>query len=193
MNNEQKLVLYLGKNFGQGFTTHNLSIKLDIPYATFYRLINRLRDSELLSFNKVGRAEVVSLNVENDIIVNYLAVSSDIERIKYLEEVKLISKIYESIVNCRDIVVLFGSYASKKFKKKSDVDILIINGDGKNSVSFYKYELLFDIKINPICVSRKEFVIMLKDNEENLGKQVLKNNIVLNKPNDFWRLVYSGF
>ena len=33
---------------------------------------------------------------------------------------------------------------------------------------------------------------MLKEKEENVGKQVLKNHIILNNPEHFWEMVLNG-
>ena len=64
-----------------------------------------------------------------------------------------------------------------------------MNTSGKQSVSFSKYELLFRKKVNAIFVTAREFVGMLHDKEENVGKQALQNHIILNNPDQFWRLV----
>ena len=62
----------------------------------------------------------------------------------------------------------------------------------KKNVSFTKYELLFKVKINPNFITKKEFKLMLKDKEENVGKQALYNNIILNNPEGFWECVFNG-
>ena len=41
-------------------------------------------------------------------------------------------------------------------------------------------------------VTKQEFKNMLKDKEENVGKQVLKGHIVLNNPERFWGCVLNG-
>ena len=67
---------------------------------------------------------------------------------------------------------------------------MIINKDGKKSISFSKYEVIFKLKINPIFITKKEFKLMLKDKEENVGKQALYNHIILNNPEAFWECVF---
>ena len=54
----------------------------------------------------------------------------------------LIRKISNDI-DTKDVVILFGSYAKGKETEKSDIDILVINKDGKKSISFSKHELLY--------------------------------------------------
>ena len=162
---------------------------MKIPYASFYRTIDTIKD--LLTIEEVGKSKVIALDKQNKVIKSHLVVSSDEERKDYLIKYPIIRKIYQEM-DTEDIVVLFGSYAKKTQTEKSDIDLLIINKDGKKSISFSKYELLFKIKINTIFVTKKEFKLMLKDKEENLGKQALYSHIILNNPEGFWECVFNG-
>ena len=88
--------------------------------------------------------------------------------------------------------MLFGSYAKGSERQSSDIDILVINKNGNKSISLSKYELLFKKKINPIFIKNTEFIEMLREKSENVGKQALKNNIVLNNPENFWECALHG-
>ncbi|MFH1052863.1 MAG: nucleotidyltransferase domain-containing protein [Candidatus Woesearchaeota archaeon] len=189
MDNKHKIINYLGKNQNRGYTMHELSNELNIPYASFYRTIESMKD--LLIIEEVGKSKVLSLNKYNPIVKSHLIVSSDEERKEYIQRYPIIKKIYQEL-NTKDIVVLFGSYAKKTQTDRSDIDLIIINKDGKKSISFSKYETLFRIKINPIFVTKKEFKLMLKDKEENVGKQALYIHIILNNPEAFWECVFNG-
>ncbi|MBI5871471.1 nucleotidyltransferase domain-containing protein [archaeon] len=189
MDNKHKIINYLGKNPGKRFTMHEFSKLVSIPYASFYRIVQRMND--VLDVEVVGKSKTVSLKIKNPVVKAHLIVSSDEEKKEFLHRQLVIKKI-ASEVNTGDIVILFGSYAKREETEKSDIDLLIINKDGKKSVSFSKYEILFRKKINPIFVTAKEFKKMLQDREENVGKQVLKNHIILNNPEWFWGLVLNG-
>jgi predicted nucleotidyltransferase len=189
MDNKSKILNYLGKHIEERFTMHNLSELLGIPYASFYRTIQKMKD--LLVLEIVGKSRVVRLNVKNRVVKAHLIVSSDEERKDFLNKKAIIRKISNEL-NTNDVVILFGSYAKGKETGKSDIDILVINKDGKKSLSFSKYELLYKKKINPIFITRKEFRDMLRDKEENVGKQVLKGHIILNNPDIFWECVLNG-
>ena len=189
MDNKLKIINYLGKHKDQLFTMRELSKASSVPYATLYRSLLEMK--ELLTVQTVGKAKVVSLNVANSLIKSYLAISSDEERKEFLKSQPVLGKI-ASELNTKDIVILFGSYAKGVASEKSDIDLLIINQTGKKSLSFSKYETLFDKKINPIFVTKREFELMLRDKEENVGTQALKDHIVLNNPEDFWEVVWRG-
>ena len=188
MDNKLKIINYLGKNKGKKFTMHELSSLINIPYATFHRTISKMPD--LIIKQKAGKATLIEIN-DIPIIKPYLAISSEEEKKEYLKKSPLISKI-SSEIESNDIVILFGSYANKTENEKSDIDFMVINKDGRKSLSFSKYEVLFRKKINPIFITEKEFKQMLKEKEENVGKQALSNHIILNNPEKFWGLVING-
>ena len=189
MNNEQIIINLLGKNLERVYTMHELSKLLKIPYATFYRTILRMVD--LLDIKIIGKSKTIKLKLDHSVIRSHLTISSDEEKTEYLKSQPIIKKI-ENELNTKDIVVLFGSYAKKTQHEGSDIDLLIINKEGKKNISFSKYELLFKKKINPIFITKKEFELMLKNKEENVGKQALKYHIILNNPEEFWGCVLNA-
>ena len=189
MDNRQKIINYLGKHPEERFTMHELSKLLTIPYASFYRAIQQMKD--LLITETIGKSKVLKLNSKNSIIKAYLIISSDQEKKEFLQKHPVLKKISKDL-HTKEVVLLFGSYAKGKETEKSDIDLLIINKDGKKTISFSKQELLYRKKINPIFLTKKEFKNMLKDSEENVGKQALQNHIVLTNPEEFWGTVLDA-
>ena len=189
MDNYLKIVNFLGKNIGKSFTMHGLSNLTNIPYASLYRAVQQIKD--ILDIEIVGNAKTVRLRTNKRVVKAYLIISSDEEQKEFLEKHLILRKITNEL-DTNDVIVLFGSYAKSKEVERSDIDILVVNKKGDKSLSFYKYELLFEKKINPIFVTSKEFKGMLKDKEENVGKQALKNHIILNNPDGFWEMVLDG-
>ncbi len=189
MDNRLKIINYVGKHLQERFTMHELSKLLNIPYASFHRTIQQMNN--LIITETVGNSKTIKLNVLNPIVKAHLTITSDEEKKEFLEKHPLIRKISNDI-DTKDVVILFGSYAKGKETEKSDIDILVINKDGKKSISFSKHELLYQKKINPIFLTRKEFKNMLKSKEENVGKQALQNHIILTNPEEFWRNVLDA-
>ena len=189
MDNKLKIINYLGKNGGKRFTMHELSKLITIPYASFYRTVQLMND--ILEVEVVGKSKTLSLKTNNPVVKAHLTVSSDEEKKEFLYNQPIIRKMSNEL-DTAEIVVLFGSYAKEKETEKSDIDLLIINKNGKKSLSFSKYKILFKKKINPIFVTAKEFKKMLQDKQENVGKQALKDHIILNNPEWFWELVLDG-
>jgi len=186
MNNKLKIINYLGKN-KKSFTMHELSKILDIPYATFYREINKMKN--LLNIEIMGNSKIIQLNNQS-IIKSYLAISSEEEKLLFLENQPIINLIVKEL-NTNEVILLFGSYAKNKQKENSDIDLIILNQTGKKSISFDKTETLLNKEVNPMFFSFKEFKVMLSNDEENVGKQALKNHIILNNPQKFWEVVFE--
>jgi predicted nucleotidyltransferase len=189
MDNKLKIINYLGKHQEKRFTMHELSRLLAIPYASFHRTVQQMID--LLEVEAVGKSKTVQIKKDNPVLKAYLTIAADEERKEFLKKQPIIKKITTEL-KTSDVVVLFGSYAKGTETGKSDIDLLIINKQGKKTVFFSRYELLFKKKINPLFITPKEFKRMLQDTEENVGKQALKNHIVLNNPEEFWGLVLNG-
>lgn len=189
MDNLFKIVNYLGKHYMEEFTMHQLSKILSIPYATFYRVIKSKEN--LFEIKNIGRSKVLKLSRENSIIHSYLAISSETEKCEFINSKPLI-RIIEKDLNTHDIVILFGSFAKGTDTKRSDIDIIVINKKGEKSISFSKHETLMDREINSMFFKEKEFISMLKDKDENVGKQALKDHIILNNPKRFWEVVLDS-
>ena len=189
MDNKLKTINYLGKNFTNSYTMHELSKILKIPYASFYRTIKEMKD--LIIIKTVGKSKTIQLNTKNLVTKAHLTVSSDEEKKEFLDRQPIIKKISNEL-NTKSAVLIFGSYAKAKETEKSDIDILVINKEGKKDISFSKYELLFKKRINPVFIATKEFKKMLQTEDENLGKQALRNHIILNNPEEFWRNVFDA-
>lgn len=190
MDNKDKIINYLGKHIGKRYTMHELSRLLSIPYASFYRTVQQMKD--ILVIETAGKARMIQLNKNNPVLKAHLTVASDEEKKTCLQKQPIIKKIATEL-QTNDIVVLFGSYAKGKQTQQSDIDLLIINKDGEKSHFFSKYELLYKKRINPIFITKNEFKKMLKDKEENVGKQALKDHIILNNPEEFWEGVLNAF
>lgn len=186
MDNTLLILNFLGKNIGKLFTMHELSMRTKIPYATLYRCIVKM--DNLIDVAVIGKSKVITLKKSNLILCSYLAVSSEEEKNDFLKKQPLINKIVSELKTV-DTMVLFGSYAKGTQNEHSDIDLLIINNTGNKTLSFSKYESLFKKKINPIFITYKEFKKMLKDEDENIGKQALNWNIILKNPEKFWKSV----
>ncbi|MBI2575990.1 nucleotidyltransferase domain-containing protein [Candidatus Woesearchaeota archaeon] len=147
--------------------------------------------NDILDVAVVGKSKTLGLKTANPVAKALLTVGSDEERKEFLDKQPILRKIMREL-DPKETLILFGSYAKGEEREKSDIDILIINKDGGKSISFSKYEVLFRKKINPLFITAKEFIAMLQDKEENVGKQALKNHVILKNPEGFWEMVLHG-
>lgn len=179
MDNKLKILNYLAKH-REPITMHELSKSAKIPYATLHRTILQMPQ---IKFQRIGHAKTVQINENTPSLSSYISVSSEEERREFLKQNPVMASIAEGLT---DTTLLFGSYAKSTQKESSDIDLLIINNQGKKTSSFSKYETLFKKKINPIFITWNELKAMLKEQEENVGKQALRHHIILKNPEKFW-------
>ncbi|MBR9692873.1 nucleotidyltransferase domain-containing protein [Candidatus Woesearchaeota archaeon] len=178
MDNSARILLYLAKNRERTFTMHGLAKELGIPYMTFHRTIKRI--AQLLTITTIGRAKTLALK-HQDILASHLAIASWQERKEFLNNNPLIDNIQKELTG---IALLFGSYAKGTATATSDIDLLLIDAEKH---SFTKHETLYKKKINPMFITKEEFVLMLKERDENVAKQALKHHIVLKNAAAFWK------
>ena len=93
-------------------------------------------------------------------------------------------------------IVLFGSLAKGAGSKKSDMDLFILVPSKKKYDEAVEMECValsksFGIEINPILSEPTNLLTMLRDHELNVGKELLKNKIILSGAEKFWELVFE--
>ena len=114
---------------------------------------------------------------------------------------KIISKVLEKIKTSFYISLITGSYASKKQKKRSDLDIVFICDDKLNPNSILaeiRLESELSIpEIHPYVFTESQFYEMLVNKEFNYGKETAKNNLIITGAKQYYdilmRAIENGF
>ena len=179
MDNKYKIMLFLAKK-NESYTLLELSKQVKIPYTTLLRIVKELND--VTSTEVKGKSNLIQIKW-NEITTAMLTVASFEEKKEFLKKHPLIKKIAEQT---HETTLVFGSYAKGTQTKNSDIDLMIINPKGDKNINFHNLELLYDIKINPMFFTKKEFELMLQDEEENVAKQALKDHVLLYGFKEFW-------
>lgn len=190
MDNLLSLIRILGRNIGSQLTLRQLASDAAVPYTTANRLIKK--NSSLFMLEKKGSSILCSLNTKDRIILSYLALSERRKAEDFYKKNKEAAVIKKDLPQGDYTAVLFGSRADENHRKESDIDIILINKDGRKNISFSKYALLFKIEINPIFMSAKEFGKMLKEDGHNLADEIIKKHIILYNEEYFWKLVLEN-
>lgn len=190
MDNLLKLMQTLGKNLANEVTIRQLSKESKIPYTTAHRLIKNNKEAFII--NQKGNIKLCALNLKDSITKNYLILSERKEADSFFKKQPQFKVLKRELPKGDYSLILFGSRAEGKGREKSDVDLCIINKDGKKNISFSKFELLFKLEVNPIYLSNKEFKQMLKEEEQNLAKEIIKKHIILYGEEYFWNLIWNS-
>lgn len=190
MDSLLKLVQTLGKNIGDEIPIRQLSKEANIPYTTSLRLINN--NKNLFIINQKGNIKLVSLNLKDNITKNYLILSERKEAESLCDKQPLYRVLKKELPEGDYTLILFGSRAEGKQRTKSDIDLCMISKDGKKQIKFSKLELLFKLEINPIYLKDNEFKRMLKEDERNVAKEILKKHIILYGEEYYWNLIWKN-
>ncbi len=166
-------------------STNNLSLAL-----------KQFLDEEIIKSTKIGKSYLYSLNLDNELSYYYMAlanfqiINKNIKRTTRIinEEINKVTYFYS--------LVIFGSYAIQEQKKTSDLDIAIITEEQNRkkqievALNIAKQKSL--IPIDPHVIIKREFIEMLTNDEENLGKQIARKHLVLNNHEIFYKIIKEG-
>jgi len=157
-------------------------------YQRVYEAVETLNKKNILVSENIGNTRLISLSLSRESILT----------LSFLDEKQGIkSPNYSEILNIREIsdylILVAGSYASGKFNKKSDMDLVVIVPDKENIVSLQKLienrTMLLIPNIHLYVFRKKDFIEMLTTKEENYGKEIVKKNIILKNAHIFYELV----
>lgn len=158
--------------------------------------LKKFKDENLVNERRIGRSLLYKINIENDLAFNY---------IQYINTKKLpksvliaIEKIKEDLEKYTSFfsIVVFGSYVLGKQTKDSDLDIAVfIEEENKKKIieeAIKSSELKTPLEIHSHVIPKNEFLEMLKVDEENLGKQIARKNLLIYNPLIFYSLLKRG-
>ena len=149
------------------------------------RAIKEFKRQEKMKTKKIGDVTTYSLNYDNNLTYSYLNLINDLEIAKN----KLLPKEILNTLQWRIsrntqlfILIVFGSYAKSKADEKSDLDIAVIikSEETKKEIlpfieTLKRREL---INIDYHVFTEADFIEMLNEEQENVGKQIYKNSII---------------
>ncbi|MFH1127357.1 MAG: nucleotidyltransferase domain-containing protein [archaeon] len=147
--------------------------------------LKQFLDENLVRTQMTGDVTTYYLNFDNNLTLSYLNLINELE---IYENRKLPKKILEDIqkrilkYSEFFVLIVFGSYAENKATQKSDVDIAIIVecGEAKKDIAPYvetvkRREI---VNIDYHVFTRNEFIEMLLADDENVGKEIYRKNVV---------------
>jgi predicted nucleotidyltransferase len=155
------------------------------------RAIEAFKKKGLIKIKKIGRTGLISLNFENNNLFDYLSLFNFKERLPF----GLLYKIQNEILKETEFfsLVVFGSYSIGKQRKDSDLDIAIIVDNEKIKkrvsvliVSIKRREIN---KIHELIFTRRNFLDMLQDGEENVGKEIARKHFAFYGAINFYKLI----
>ena len=175
-------------------TINEISTQLKETYSFVNKVTNKLIKDNIIIKQTIGNSHLCTLNLNNEKTQAYLTLNEIEKKEKFIEKNKNIKTCINEITKKikAECVLIFGSYAKGNQTKSSDVDLLIINNKKDNSINkeINLLETMYNIKINQIVINSNIFKEMIQNNVEiNVGKEALKNHIILYGSHVFWKLI----
>ncbi len=158
-----------------------------------FSALKKLVHENIIILKKFGKRNVYTINLKNPLTVCYLSFLEEMKAIgaKHLPH-KNINKLIENIKTPFFIFIIAGSYAEKKQKKESDMDVVIIVDDKVDKrvvlASLKEGELMIP-EVHPYVFIKSEFLQMLLDKEENYGKEIERKKMIFYGAEIYYRII----
>ena len=192
INTKDKILKFLLSNKKNEFSIRAISKKIAVDYKTVYLIVNKLIEIQVISSKKIGQTILCSINLKafnNDIFR-----AEDIRRKELLKNKNFssIQSYFQDIKEPFFILLVFGSYASGKQDKKSDIDLILITDNDKIKKEVKNKISLIPLNMHLMNFSSEEFLSMLKTIEFSVGKEAFNNNVILFGIEDYYRLIKNA-
>jgi predicted nucleotidyltransferase len=135
--------------------------------------LKELESQGILKSKKEGSVKFYSLNLKSPSIKEILIQAEISNKLAFLSKHK---KIAHLLKEDDRIIGIFGSYAKGTQKADSDVDMFVVGGKSKGD--YNDKGKPFDIEINIIYFSEKEFKKLLAG-KNNLVREILESHILI--------------
>ena len=187
-----KIIDAFRKNLGGKLTAEQLRNIAKIKSNNFlYRALSNAMHEGVITTQAIGKSLLYHLEI-NHKSASYLGVlGSEL----YTPPLEILYEIEKEITKKTVFftALVFGSYANRTQKKGSDLDIAVIVKEKKEAQlvvaileSIKRKEI---ISIDPHVFTMFDFTKMLNADEENLGKQIVKNHLVFYNPDLFYNII----
>jgi len=158
--------------------------------------LREFKELNLVKSKKTADVTAYTLNLSNNLTLAYLNLINELDVLnnKTIPK-KIMQELQDRISKHTDFftLLIFGSYAKGTATKKSDLDIAVIveSEESKKEITPFietikRREL---IKIDYYIFTEKEFLEMLTNEEQNVGKEIYRANFIYYGLIEYYRLV----
>lgn len=188
MNPREKILKLLLENKEEEFSINKMAKKLKLNYRLAFMAAKQLERAGAITVKHLGNSNQCRFSWNLDSLVFNM---ENIRKEELLQNpnLKLIFKRVMEIKSPFFIFLVFGSYAKKSQTKGSDIDLCLIADDKAVKTEAARIIRMIPYDIHLLDFTAKEFKSMLKTTEFNVGKEILRNNVILNGIESFYRLV----
>lgn len=188
MKNKTRILFHLIENRTKDFSILGISKTLKINYRIAFEEIKRLEKQKLVAIKKAGSSNMCTFSNR----FNHEVLEVEEERREAVLKNLDLRIVYNDLAEIKTpffIMLLFGSYAKGTQHKHSDIDLCIISDDEKAISNAESVIRRFPYDIHLLDFTYAQFMQMLDTQQDNVGKEMLKHNIIWYGIEDFYRLI----
>ena len=185
---KEKILKFLIENKESPYSIREISQRLKADYKNTFQALNNI-NPETYSKKKQGNTCLIEFIPNNNIETLSIEEKRTKEFLSKNPKIKLIVKDINEIGYPFMIVLVFGSFAKGKNTPASDIDICIISDNKTKANKLMEMLNLFSLKIEVQKFTTGEFVSMIEKNQNNLGHEIIRSNIILYGIENYYNLI----
>jgi len=201
---KDKILKLFYNDLSTQFTINEIAHKIGISYSYVHRQIEELKNKDIIIVEQRTNRKYCKPNYKNpEVKTSFVKISNQIaddflkkrDKIFFIVE-KLLSVLPQKTDFNLLSIILFGSLVKGTDFKKSDIDLFILVPSKEKYDEVIDMECValskgFGVEINPIVSEPTNLLTMLSEKGENVGKEILKNKIILFGAEKFWELIFE--
>jgi predicted nucleotidyltransferase len=185
-----KIISLYSKDYSAAFSIRDMTKRLKINYSNAFKRIKELAKEGILSEKKIGKANVVSLNLNNLDSIMLLSFVEEQESKSLKNSTLRLVAIEAMQIDPLSCTGLFGSQVSGKATKESDWDLFIITQKRKEMEKILaKFPYAKNISLQ--VFTPEEFESSLLSPEETVVKHIARNKQIIYNPHPFYNIIYK--
>ena len=157
-------------------------------YKNTYNIIKEL-EPLFISKKNIGNTSLIKLNLTPNREIYSVEQKRTEEFLVRNPKFKLMIEDIGEINYPFIIVLVFGSFAKEKNSSNSDIDICIISDNKDKTKQLIEKFNLLSLKLDIHTFTTKEFNLMIEKKQNNLGNEIVKNNIILYGIENYYNLI----
>lgn len=186
---KEKILRYLIENKNP-VSIRETSSAISMDYKNTHALVGSLTASGAIIVSpSIGNTNPIQANLSPNQEIYATEQKRAEELLSENPKLKIVREDIKEIGYPFMIVLVFGSYAKRTNTPQSDLDICIIS-DNKEKVNKLINNLgLLAMKIEIQEFTTGEFISMISKRENNVGHEIVKNNIILYGVENYYNLI----
>lgn len=146
---EQRIISLLAMNPGKPFYLREISKTLGMSLGATHAALQTLERTKMLSTEFVGKTKLYELAVSSPVAQAFRVLNTILVLEPLVGELKVLAR----------RIILYGSYASGTFSKKSDLDLLIVAEDKKRVLGFVEIaKRKTGLDLRPLVMNQLEWM-----------------------------------